>query len=112
MSYACTFPEDFTHPKTAFFLGFLDLWIIFVSEILNIYQSQTFTTIKQLISSYVTFRVSMSLPFMYYCAMQKSGTRIFNIINDKLQILKKAHRDVNRNKYNTSIEHLLQGKIL
>jgi hypothetical protein len=79
-----------THPATAFLLG-LTLWLsVVLSELLNIYKSQTYDTINGLIASYITFRVSISLPFMYYDAMNKSNVRIFNSF---------AHMKYKRRKY-------------
>lgn len=102
MNYATKCPEDFTHPKTAFFLGFI-LWVtILLSEVLNIIKSQTYESISQLIGSYITFRVSISLPNMYYDAMTKPGVRIFTSL-DKVTYLRRKYRDIKRPRYNIPI---------
>ena len=113
MKLATNYPEDLTHPKTAFLLGFTLWTTIVLSEILNIYQAQTFNSVTELIASYITFRVSITLPYMYYEAMSKSDIRLFDSFDDIRYLRKKYRNDVKRRpKYNLPITFIVQRWIL
>ena len=45
---------------------------------------------------------------MYFDAMHKSGIRIFNVLGDKIVILKKEFRNREQKKYNVPIDWLVQ----
>ena len=61
-----------------------------------------------MIASYITFRVSIALPYMYYEAMTKTDIRLFKNLGD-MQFKKRKYRNMKPpNRYNRPVIWLIQ----
>jgi hypothetical protein len=65
MKYVLCHPEKFTHPEIAFFMGFVEFFILCAAELVNIMKSSNRKTAQELITSYVGFKVLMDVPNIY-----------------------------------------------
>lgn len=65
MKYTLCHPEEFTHPKIAFILGFIYLNIMVISEVINIMKGTTRKRAQDLITSYIGFKIISDLPKLY-----------------------------------------------
>lgn len=69
MKYSLCHPEEFTHPKLAFMLGFIYMNIIVTSEWINIMKGTEKKKPQDLITSYIGFKVITELPKVYLNSM-------------------------------------------
>lgn len=65
MKYSLCHPEEFTHPKLAFLLGFSYMSIVAFSEWVNIIKGTERKKPQDLITSYIGFKVITELPKVY-----------------------------------------------
>lgn len=70
MKYSLCHPEEFTHPKLAFFLGMMYMLILVVSEWINIMKGTNRKTPQAVITSYIGFKVISDLPKLYIGSIQ------------------------------------------
>jgi hypothetical protein len=65
MKYSLCHPEEFTHPRLAFMLGFFYMNIIALSEWVNIMKGTEKKKPQDLITGYIGFKVITELPKVY-----------------------------------------------
>ena len=65
MKYAVTHPENFTHPRVAFALGFIQMATMVVAEFINIVKGTNRKKAQDLITSYIGFAVIIIIPAIY-----------------------------------------------
>lgn len=65
MKYSLCHPEEFTHPNLAFFIGFMYMQILLVSEWVNIMKGTEKKKPQDLITGYIGFKVITELPKIY-----------------------------------------------
>lgn len=70
MKYTLCHPEEFTHPRVAFLLGFFYMSILVVSEFLNIAKGSQRKSPQELITSYIGFKVITDIPGMYFKSIE------------------------------------------
>lgn len=69
MKYSLCHPEQFSHPKVAFFLGFIYMSILIISEWINVIKGTQRKTPQELITSYIGFKAISDLPKIYMGSM-------------------------------------------
>lgn len=65
MKYSLCHPEEFTHPRLAFMIGFLYMAILVFSEWVNIMKGTERKSPQELITGYIGFKVITELPKVY-----------------------------------------------
>ena len=58
MRVAIMHPEQFSHPKTAFFVGFTLFVDMILLEVLNLVQTLTYNSPTRLLTGYITYRIN------------------------------------------------------
>lgn len=69
MKYSLCHPEEFTHPKVAFALGFIYINILVISEWVNVMKGTQRKRPQDLITSYIGFKAISDLPKMYMASI-------------------------------------------
>jgi len=69
MKYSLCHPEEFTHPKLAFMIGFMYMNIIVTAEWVNIMKGTEKKKPQDLITGYIGFKVITELPKVYLNSM-------------------------------------------
>lgn len=65
MKYALLHPDEFSHPVSAFFLGFFSSTSMLAAEIVNINASQNKKTVSDAIAGFIGFKIIIDLPTLY-----------------------------------------------
>lgn len=66
---AITHPEKFTHPRTAFYIGFILYADMILLESLNLIMTLSYNDPSTLLTSYISFRINQQIPEMYYYSL-------------------------------------------
>lgn len=75
MKYSLCHPEEFTHPKIAFMLGFVYMTILVLSEWINVIKGTQRKSPQELITSYIGFKIISDLPKIYLSSMSECAIK-------------------------------------
>jgi len=70
MKYALLHPDEFSHPISAFFLGFFSCSSMLAAEIVNINASQNKKTVTDAIAGFIGFKIIIDLPTLYLGSLE------------------------------------------
>ena len=79
MKYVLCHPQHFTHPCIAFFLGFMQIWAMWIAEIINVMKATQRKNAQELITSYIGFKSIIDIPSIYLSSINNMP------IKDKLK---------------------------
>lgn len=71
MKYVVVHNDEFTHPISAFILGFFALFTMITAEIVNISNSQNKKTVADAIAGFIGFKLIIDLPKIYMDSMEE-----------------------------------------
>ena len=71
MKYVLTNPNEFTHPTTAFFLGFIQLNGVYFTEVCNLLKSLDQKSPQDVITRFVGFALILNVPKLIIASLEE-----------------------------------------
>lgn len=71
MKYVVVHNDEFTHPISAFILGFFAMITMIIAEVVNISNSQNKKTVADAIAGFIGFKLIIDLPKIYMDSMEE-----------------------------------------